>query len=164
MQKLAGCQSCFWHIGRHPSRYPDEATMVNECTEFPFSAAKAFVKYLLPVMPIGQDFRFIYVCGGLKSWPGIKRVLEFRDDPEIYHRAGVLLITLGLELPDGSKFRVRVVRLPERMALTGTSGRPSLITKLAKRAGFMPLGDAARTILSLGMHCINNGFLTLPNR
>ncbi|KAL2017737.1 hypothetical protein VTK56DRAFT_1707 [Thermocarpiscus australiensis] len=79
LSQLAGAEGCLWAIGGRATQFPDVETCRRVQVDYTLAAAKAFAEHLVPHLPEGKQFRFVFCSGKFAEWDQ-KKPLHFMAD------------------------------------------------------------------------------------
>ncbi|KAK4237205.1 hypothetical protein C8A03DRAFT_44927 [Achaetomium macrosporum] len=79
LNQLAGAEGCLWAIGGRATQFPDVETCRRVQVDYTLAAAKAFLEHLVPQLPEGKQFRFVFCSGKFAEWDQ-KKPLHFLAD------------------------------------------------------------------------------------
>ncbi|AEO70686.1 2a86ad49-089b-42fc-a9e4-0e5b924ad9f8 [Thermothielavioides terrestris] len=83
LARLAGAEGCLWAIGGRAPQFPDVETARKVHVEYTQAAAKAFLGHLVPQLPEGKQFRFVFCSGALAEWDQQKPLYFMADTRRI---------------------------------------------------------------------------------
>ncbi|KAK4249495.1 hypothetical protein C7999DRAFT_39473 [Corynascus novoguineensis] len=79
LDKVKGAEGCLWAIGGRATQFPDIDTYRKVQVDYTITAANAFRETLVPLLPEGSHFRFVFCSGKLAEWDQTK-TLHFMAD------------------------------------------------------------------------------------
>jgi NAD(P)-dependent dehydrogenase (short-subunit alcohol dehydrogenase family) len=125
LRQLAGAEGCLWAIGGRATQFPDIETYRRVQIDYTLAAAKAFQETLVPQLPEGKQFRFLFCSGKFAEWDQAKS-LHFMADTR--HVKGQVEREL-CELADADTAKRFVVYCGRPSGiLPGDAGLPAKIT------------------------------------
>ncbi|KAI0555914.1 hypothetical protein F4679DRAFT_578036 [Xylaria curta] len=95
LERLAGCESCIWCLGRHGNQFPDKRTAKIVSVDYPIAAATAFMVHLTPWLWHGDKFRFVFVSRTYAEWDNNKPLFFDRDARRMKGAAEKRLLALA---------------------------------------------------------------------
>ncbi|KAK0734512.1 hypothetical protein B0T26DRAFT_74629 [Lasiosphaeria miniovina] len=84
LSELAGVEACIWAIGGRAHQFPDIETYKAVQVDFPVAAANAFLDNLVPQLPAGKRFSFMFCSDRHAEWDE-KKPLWFNPDTRRIH-------------------------------------------------------------------------------
>ncbi|KAK4148550.1 hypothetical protein C8A00DRAFT_19637 [Chaetomidium leptoderma] len=79
LSQLTGAEGCLWAIGGRATQFPDVETYKKVQVDYTLAAASAFLETLVPQLPEGREFRFVFCSGKFAEWDQTKP-LHFMAD------------------------------------------------------------------------------------
>ncbi|EAQ92945.1 predicted protein [Chaetomium globosum CBS 148.51] len=68
LSQLAGAEACLWAIGGRATQFPDIETYRRVSIDYTLAGARAFQEALVPQLPEGKQFRFLFCSGKFAEW------------------------------------------------------------------------------------------------